>query len=794
MTSLSGIIRIKRPLACCAAGYAAGIALGAVCFAPLRPSLMLLVLMGIVGMLSAGVALGLRGVMPKRVMAVAAALILGCTAGTARATVPMPIEGKVQGVLTGVVSEITDAQSDWPCLLLRDAVLEGERLPFKLNIYVQAPLTDIAPGDRVMMSAKFGTPQEQRNPGGYDARASLWRRGIGMSGYGLAPEKIGTAPLNAFEVSRGIRARLDDALRQWLPGWEGDVMSALLLGVREEVPDTMAANFQRIGVTHILSLSGLHVGFFVIALQHLLFFLGKRRVAAVSIIVVWAYAWVVGLMPTVVRAAVMVSVAQGAVLAGRKSDAATSLMLAAFIILLFDPLQLFAASFQLSFCAMGGLFLIEPVFTRKLAAWQEKTPLRHSRLTCSIASLVSMSAAAQIGTLPLSVYLFNQVPILALLANLPIVPISSVLLFCGMALLIAALIGLTPVAAALAWIGVGLVRAMDLLAEWLAAIPGTLLRIASPSLLTLALAMALIAALAWLMRNHRHRLRVITCAALTMLVLASGIADAANNRPDGLEIAFVDVGQGDGAVLRYGTQTAVIDTGTPGNAMARYLRHIGAAVDVLFITHPHDDHAGGLEAILKDVPVKRIVLSAAASEQQGEEAYKRGMALARARGIPIDTARAGDAFVLGKDVSLEVLWPSPDLQTGDQNRASLVIAAHFNQSAALFTGDLDDYAERQLTGLPRADVLKVAHHGSKYGTTQGFLDETQPRLAVISSGENSFGHPTPETINRLHAAGAVIARTDEGGMTRVNLLPSGGVRYRIYLPKERRNQGYEVIP
>lgn len=261
-------------------------------------------------------------------------------------------------------------------------------------------------------------------------------------------------------------------------------------------------------------------------------------------------------------------------------------------------------------------------------------------------------------------------------------------------------------------------------------------------------------------------------------------------RPQRLKVAFLDVGQGDAAVAELpGGETLLVDFGPrsrdamdPWDAgksvVLPYLRYEGISrIDVALLSHPHEDHAGGLGYLLDHVPTRLFVDSGQTWDSEG---YHRALDAARRDHVPYCKAQAGDCFRFQDGVTLSILSPGPVFMVGtrdDCNNNSLVALLRWGRRAVLFTGDIEDEAEAPLISqLPRVDVLKVAHHGSQFSTSRAFLERTRPRLAVISCGKgNSFGFPAPSTLERLDAAGASVFRTDQDGAV---LFETDGQRER----------------
>jgi competence protein ComEC len=419
-------------------------------------------------------------------------------------------------------------------------------------------------------------------------------------------------------------------------------------------------------------------------------------------------------------------------------------------------------------------------------------PLEHAlarlALPGRVREALALTIATQIGVWPLSAATFGLVAPYAILANAVVVPATGLAMVCGIAAL--ALAALPPLGALAAYVASWDVDAILQVVRHVAALPGARVSVAPPPAPAIVGydAVALLAAW-WLRRNVRVTIALLAAASLAVLGTTLRL-------PDGrLTITMLDVGQGDGIVLRTPRgHTILIDTGGrlergPGEGgespaeligeriVLGYLRHEGIRhVDLLVVTHPHGDHVGGCAPIVRALQVDAIADS---GQSYGGRAYVDCLAAARERGVPLRIARAGMRWASDDGVVLDVLAPSmPFLaETGDDvNENSIVLRLAYQLSdgrtyRALFTGDAGEGSEARLLAHHvdlHADLLKVGHHGSRWATTSAFLAEVRPRVALISVGRhNSFGHPSPETLTRLADAGVTVYRTDRYGAIRI---------------------------
>jgi len=561
-------------------------------------------------------------------------------------------------------------------------------------------------------------------------------------------------------VPRG-RGAVRDGLAQRtaaLFGSRAPLVDALVFAPRIDLDAAVRERYARSGLAHILSISGLHVGFLAAWLALLLakLRLPRRARMGTAAVVLVLYLWLIGFPAPALRAVAMLVLADVARVRERVAAPAGTLSVAALIVLLVDPWAMRAVGAWLSIAAMGAVIWADRAF-RGRPLW-----LR----------LVAPSIAATLMTAPVSALAFGTVAPIGVLANLVAIPLAAVVVP-GLALALA-LSSIASGVATLVAAGSGLGLALlDLVARGAAAVPGghVVMMAGWPAAAT----WAGVAALAWWLWHSPRRPWLIAARiafASTVLVAAS-LKDAfALDDCVCLTVHFLDVGQGDAAALRtpHG-RWILIDGGPriPGDDAGRrvvvpFLRRHGVErLAVAVATHGDADHLGGLPAVV-DAFDPEVVLEP--GEPLGRPLYLEFLAAVEASGARWHPARAGDRIELD-GVVLEVL--SPDslwLRLPlDVNEHGVVLRVSYGAEVLLFQADAGFPVEARLAGrVGRVELLKVGHHGSRTATSDAWLDELAPREAVISVGRrNRYGHPTPEVLGRLARHGIAVLRTDERG-------------------------------
>jgi len=707
------------------------------------------------------------------------------------------------------------------------------------------PPLDVHAGDEVSAVVQAKLPQVFRDPGAFDRRAYLARQHTDIVATLRSAEllqEIAPAPTRIANLLPRVRRRLRDEIDiLFAPSPHvAATMRAMLLGDRSFVERTESEAFQKTGVFHILVVAGLHVG----AIAFALYWLGRRLrlnvvwTALLTLSLLLAYVAVVEQRPPVLRATLM---AAGVIIGSvffRRLELLNSAAVAAFLLLLAQPLELRDSSFQLSFLAIGCIAGIaapwldrtaQP-YARALRGWRDITrdashepraaqfriDLRSAMTwlfarwprravapaqNLAVSGLASclrvwelfvLSLVLQIGMLPLMARDFHRITLSGPIVNLLAVPLTGILVPLGFLTLSVGLLFSAAgklLATLVTWIATVLLHAV----QWFADFPRWSYRIPGPPWLLVLLFFALALAFAAVLRLDAPSLlwtrRCVATALFACALLVATFPFAPHFQPAKLEVTVLDVGQGDSLfVVSPAGHTLLIDgggafAGFPGHeertavdpgeeAVSPYLWSRGfQKLDVVALTHAHQDHFGGLQAVLQNFRVGQLWIG----REVSSPALASLEALARNKGIPVEHQLRAMKFAWD-GVEGEFLWPQSSVQeiaSTAKNDDSLVLRLTFGNERLLLPGDAEKQAEHEmLAGNPpeslHADVLKIAHHGGKNSSLPDFLAAVQPRIAIISAGAgNPYGHPSPEVLDRLANGNVRVLRTDRDGAVQV---------------------------
>jgi competence protein ComEC len=480
---------------------------------------------------------------------------------------------------------------------------------------------------------------------------------------------------------------------------------------------------------------------------------------------------ITGMSPSVIRATIMASAILLGGLFERKTDVYNSLAAAALVMLLWDPLYLFDVGFQLSFAAVISIVYFYP----KLEALIRRIPERFEEIKAIdyVLKLFAVSLAAQIGTLPFTAYYFGRVSLVSILANLVVVPLSGINVLLGFTTLAFSLVS-TWIAQTYAALNGALVSFLLGFVTAAAKVPLAFVETAAISA-TAPVLYYLVVGIIFGVRGGRAFGRIIIGLLVVVNVLV--YADVFAPRRGALSLTAIDVGQGDALLLEFpNKKCALIDAGPRSfsydageRVVAPFLKRKGIRrLDAIIVSHAHADHIGGVQYLLQNFQVGRLVEPNA---RASSALYRDVLQTAELRGVGVQQFSAGDTVSIDQDTRVYVLHPyAQEEAPRNLNNTSLVLKVLHGRVSFLLTGDGETEVEEKLLDrygpfLPSA-LLKAGHHGSITSSSEQFLQVVQPGVAAVSVGRNNtFGHPSPEVLRRFEKMGIEARRTDlDGGL------------------------------
>lgn len=669
-----------------------------------------------------------------------------------------------------------------------------------------------AVGEKIRVFGEGKAADPARNPGVFDHQ--LYCRAKGISGIIYADGYTGMGG-KAHIVSDSlyrIRRQLSGRLKLIALPEDAGILSAVLLGEKEDLDSAVYELYRKNGISHLLAISGLHISIVGLGIWKLF----RKGGAGFWISGIFAggfliaYGMMVGSGPSVVRAVSMAGLSFLAAAAGRTYDLPTAMCIPALGLLLTHPYLLTQASFQLSFLAVISL-----VYPGRLFSARGETFFTNEKFSAA-ASAFFVSLSLQMVTAPVVCWHSFGIPVYGVFLNLLVIPLMTYVVLSGF---IGLGLSFLSVSAGGAMLGGAhyILKLYEVVCNGIGKLPGAELVLGQPEVWKIGCYYGLVVSGAiiyergmkiaekfhekkhkskekseesvlnlWKTRiliDRKHRL-VFLCAAwlLAFFFLLP-------SRPAGLSVTFLDVGQGDGIVLRFASRTILVDCGSSQQksvgekVLVPYLRSQGVTyVDLAVMTHGDQDHINGIRYLLEH-PESGIRLGGLMMPKAGnDEIYGKMAELAKEQEIPVYYAAAGDRIenIAGKGMYMECLSPEGEEKFSDRNEESLVFRVTYDRFSMMLMGDLETGGEENLVGsgvLSPVTVLKAGHHGSATSSGESFLEKLSPEITVLSYGrKNRYGHPAKEVKERLEKFGSEILET---GISGAVMIETDGKRMKV---------------
>lgn len=666
-------------------------------------------------------------------------------------------------------------------------------------------------GDKVVLQGEFLKGSEQRNTGGFDYQ--LYLKSINI--YGTLKvenyQKIFSDNVNGIDKSiHAIKIAVSENIEKILEEREGQIVKGLILGDTTDLEEELKENFQIANISHVLAVSGMHIIYIIIGIE-IVFkkWLGKRDVKYVIMIGLLFYMSITGFTSSIVRAGIMGMMNLIAFLVYRKNDIWTSIAISLGIILIQNPYAITGVGLQLSYLGTMGIIL----FYKNVKQYfdnlkfiknniQIKRNKRIFKIIENLKDILSVTLSAQLMILPIMLYHFNIIGIYFIITNILVSIIIGPIMFLSIIFIVSSFIHLKLSQFISIFLSFGiqvLIQISDL-----ANLPFSKIYIVTPSILFIIIYYIIIFTnnqiymiySAKYLNNTKRRVKNLialmkyklyekkkkiwktyqkilkekniklcilkTCKMIILIIFLSGIGQFQQK----LKIHFLDVGQGDSCfIITPNHKTILIDGGGSTSSsfdvgkdtVIPYLLDKGyTKINYVFISHFDQDHVGGILPVLEELHIGQIFIS---PQVEKSENYETFLELVKQKDLKVQEVKAGDKIII-EDITFQILWPiEKPIEENMLNNNAMVMKLQYKSFSMLFTGDIEEIAEKKILNLYKdnADklnttVLKVAHHGSKSSSTEEFLKVVNSKVAIIGVGENNmFGHPNNEVLERLQS-------------------------------------------
>ena len=647
----------------------------------------------------------------------------------------------------------------------------------KLTVYIDKKenVSKLEYGNKISVIGTYKKPTERRNYKGYDYMKYLKTKKIcGSLIVDGEVKLIKTKNINPiFTIINKLSLIFKQNLKKLLPEQEAELEQGILLGDTSDIESDIKDDFRKCNLSHMLAVSGAHLSYLVLGINTVLSkkSFGIRRRKILSIMFILIFMVIVNMSPSVVRAGISTIIAIFATLIYRKQDTYTTISIALLLTLLNNPFAIFDVGLQLSYLATLSIIIFYSKFTQKQFNNKVKKYLYESAM---------LTLSANILILPITIYEFNTIPINSIISNLLAGPLLGTCIILGMFTVIISIVCF-PVSKLIAFPLQIILKILIKIIELISKIPFGNYTVKTPWFIVVFLTYAIIVALIY---NKKKITKILTM--VTLIIFITMQVCAFINIDGKLKIYFIDVGQGDSMLVKtVRGKNILIDGGGSKDPdydigekiLVPYLldRRI-KTLDYVIISHFDEDHATGVAQILGKIDVSSIILTRQLEEN---DIYRHILSIAKEKKIKLIYVKEGDVLKIG-GIKISIIHPENKLMINNpMNNNSIVCKVEYNSFSMLLTGDIEMEAEelilRKNINL-KADVLKVAHHGSKTSTTGEFLKAINPKVALIGVGKNNnFGHPSNEVIQRLKENGTRIYRTDENGEISITVNKKGRI-------------------
>jgi competence protein ComEC len=671
-----------------------------------------------------------------------------------------------------VVIQPPEYEKKYCVVKLKDLMIKGFSIKIDRSVilYTSYFMPGLLPGDIITIEKGDLTPlDEMRNPGQFDYKNFLKNKGIfaqlKMHQQSRLIIEKSTNTYILLRYTHILRQRLERIVAAFLEEDTAAFISAILLGK------------QNSGVAHVLAISGLHVGFIVYFFYIILSFLPVSFKWQNILLILFSllYMGLSGMNPPVIRATIMVVIVLIGINMEYKTNVYNSLFTATFLLLVFQPQQLFNLSFQFSVTAVLSIL----VFYKLMKPFEElliskipskkfiKIPVQKT------AQLFLVSIAAQLGTLPLMAFYFRQIPVISIFLNLVVIPLVGIIIPIGFLVIICGAISpsIAPsLADLLSWLVHGLFQLVNLAAN----LPGAFFRISQVQGMDIGIYFLVLAIVFYYRKLKVQKLRLAATALAIIFVLSRMLPSSSN-----FEVLVFDVGQGSSVLISTpGNQSILYDTGPADNytdsgkdIILPAIQHLGRLhINKVILSHPHSDHIGGIFSLAREIRIDSVYLPLLETSYSW---HSKTVDFLEETQIPIRYVKMGDVIPVDPWTKIYILAPfSENLIPGNNsgkriNNVSLVCLIKSATGSVLLTGDTETDSERKILAwneLLRSQILMLGHHGSITSSSWHFLEAIAPEYGLISVGrDNHFDHPSPIILDRLHSFNIPYQRTDLSG-------------------------------
>lgn len=668
-------------------------------------------------------------------------------------------------------------------------------------------------GQKLLIAGTFKEADGKRNNSGFDYKEYLKINKI----HGIITAKqesikvlkeknLNIVLININKCSNKIKENANKLFNKN----EANLLSGILIGDKEGIEKEVQENFRDSNLSHMLAVSGAHVSYVILGITYVLKKVKVNKLWSnmITIVTLCCFIFLTGASSSVIRACIMAIYIIIGHMMHRKTKLISSVSLSLLIILILNPYKLFDIGLQLSYGGTIGIILFSGVLAKK-AKLNNLLEGFVNKLKYRVKQLIVVCVSANLIIFPIIAAHYSTMCLTFVISNICAGPILGVIIILGFITIFVSFVSI-DIAKPFALILNIFIQILMYITKICSSLPFSKIYIKTPSLSQIIIYYMILIFIYYICKIRKKKRRLIHRKLLRtvqnkkvqklfiiVIILIFTSMQILKCLPSDLTIYFIDVGQGDSTlIVTPNHKTILIDGGGTEfesdfdigkqTLLPEILGQGITKIDYLLISHFDSDHVGGLLTVLESLKVKNAIISRQIEESGN---YKKFLKIVKDKKINVMVVKKDDEICIEKNLKIDVLWPKREQITDNVlNNNSIVAKVIYNNFSILFTGDIEKVAEENIireykdTNLLTSNIIKIAHHGSKTSSTEGFLNLVNPKIALIGVGrDNKFGHPNEETIQRLKNMKVKIYRTDEMGEITIKINKKGMVNadYKI---------------
>lgn len=658
-------------------------------------------------------------------------------------------------------------------------------------------------GDKIIVKGNFEEANTARNEGGFDYKQYLKSKNI----YGIVTvdkkdietinkNNVGVIDLLANKVRNSMKRKIE----QNLPNETNELLSGMLIGEKSNLQKEIQEDFRDSSLSHVLAISGMHVSYVMLGITFLISKIkfSKKMSKIVTILILLFFIILTGKTASVTRACFMSSYIILASLLHKKAHVLGSISISLLIILIINPYFILDIGLQLSYGGTIGIVLIYPILKKYKKKKEDKCSKFKKiiyKIKDKIIDTILITISANLVIFPIVLFHYNIMSFTFIISNLLISPIIGIIIILGFLSVFSSYI-VSPISKVMFFFLQILLSVLAQIAHFCAGLPLSKVYFPTPKIYVIIIyylfLIYIILVKNKIITGKKIGKKVFIIFTIIVIILNLIL----NFIPKTFTISFIDVGQGDSMLISTPKgKNIIVDGGgsrdeTTFNigkqTLIPYLLNKGITkLDYIIISHFDSDHVGGILSVLEELKAEKVIIC----EQEENENYKRFKEIVKNKKIKVYVVKKGDNLKIEENIWLNILWPKDErIKENAINNNSIVAKLNYKSFSILLTGDIEKIAENEIlkkyenSNILNANILKVAHHGSKSSSIKEFLEKVKPQIALIGVGEkNTFGHPNAGVLNRLENLNIKIYRTDEKGEITIKIDDKGKVKIKTKL-------------